>query len=95
MIFVGAIFVFIGLLLSQSGQAYSWFDNKLSKVGNWLNINPQQVFLLFSSPIFAILTMRAAGLEIKMYSPIIAVASWLIGIVFAIYGSWNNKNNNF
>jgi len=95
MFFVGGIFVFIGLLLSQSGQAYSWLDDKLTKVGNLLDINPWQVFLMFSSPILAILTTKAAGFETKMYSPIIAVASWLIGIAFAVYGGRSRKDNKF
>jgi len=95
MFFVGGIFVFAGLLIAQHERISFWLQNQLAKVGAWLEISPWQVLLLFSGPIFVILTTRAAGLEKRMYSPGIAVASWLIGIALVIYGGMNRKNGPF
>jgi len=91
----GIIIVTVGLLVLRSDKAYNWYEDKLSRIGNWLGVYSWQVLLLIFSPIFAVLAANAAGFWIRMYSPYAAVMIWLIGIACAICGGlhWANEKH--
>ncbi len=90
---IGLGFLALGVLVFQNEKVHIWWRGKLEKVADWFGIHSWQLILLIMSPTFAVLTVNAAGYLQKMYSPIIAVVAWSLGIGLAIVGGvqWSRE----
>jgi 4-amino-4-deoxy-L-arabinose transferase-like glycosyltransferase len=77
---------FLGIWAVDKGHLPAWVNKPLQAVASWLKITTGQVFSLFFSLIFSILTCVAAGFLALMYSPQTAVICWGTGIILAAFG---------
>jgi 4-amino-4-deoxy-L-arabinose transferase-like glycosyltransferase len=87
-LFVGFSVFIGGLIIFQSQKAYGQISLKLQKAADWLEVTDWQIVLLFISLVFVFLAAMGAGLIQKMYSPVIAVISWIFGIGLAFIGGY-------
>jgi 4-amino-4-deoxy-L-arabinose transferase-like glycosyltransferase len=84
---VVGLFLFVWKLPVDAAEAVSIKPDSLA-------INPDtpalawQSVLLFASPFLAILAAVQAGDGAEMINPLIAVAAWIISIIFAVFGAW-------
>ena len=61
---------------------------KLQKTANWFEVTNWQVLLISLSFIFAFLATAGAGSSPMMYSPILAVVSWILSIGLILVGGY-------
>jgi hypothetical protein len=80
--------LFSGLMVFGNERIYGWFYAKIQKIANWLDVTDWQVLLLFISPFFIFLASAGAGSFKKMYSPALAVISWILGIGLILIGGY-------
>ncbi len=67
----------------------------IRKISNWLDIKVWQALFLAIGLLLPIFVSLAAGAEIKMHSPAIAIVAWILSMTLAIIGSYNQKRSHF
>lgn len=89
----GSSFFVLGLLIHQNENIRRWFEGRIEKIAGWFGVSHWQVLLLALSPFFMFLGALGAGYGQRMHSPVLAIASWLLGILLTLVGScaWNEE----
>lgn len=88
MLIVGIILFITSAWLIQGKSLPSWFESLFVRLTSILGVTRWQVIALVLSPIMTWLACLAAGFDIKMNNPPLAVAAWIVGIGLAIIGGW-------
>ena len=83
---IGIVLFYLGIWSVEKNHLPAWVENILNAISSRLRITPGQVFCLFFSLCFSLLTPAAAGFMAKMFSPQAAVLCWMFGILLAAYG---------
>jgi hypothetical protein len=86
---LGYVLLLVGVYAVRSARSPGWLARPLAVMGGWLRLGPGQALALLMSPLFAVLARLAAGDFITAIHPGVASAAWLVGIAFAIVGSWS------
>lgn len=60
----------------------------------WLKVTRQGLVFLGLSLLFAITAGLAAGDQDQLRAPVLAVAAWVLGMVFALAGGWRRPTTN-
>jgi len=84
----GSLFLFIGLFLFWNKRFYERLDGEIQKIANWFGVTNWQVLLIIMSPLFIFLAAAAAGPLKRMFSPALAVTSWILGIALILVGGY-------
>lgn len=93
LIFLGFVLLFFGAVSIYREELPSFVKNRLDKVGNKLNVYPNQVIFLMLSLSFAITAILAAGDEKMMLNMPIGVGSWILGIIFGVLAVWDKDED--
>ncbi len=88
MLAVGTLLFATSWIVLQNEKAYEWLDMRLQKIADWFHVMSWQILLIAISPVFMFLTVASSGFGEKMYIPILAIVSWLLGIALALVGSY-------
>jgi hypothetical protein len=87
-LWIGFSLLISGLIIFQSEKAYQQFSLIVKKIADWFEVTDWQILLLLISIVFIFLAPTAAGFLERMYSPVIAVVSWVLGITLAFVGAY-------
>lgn len=84
----GLVLFLLGALGYSRNRFPAWLEYVLASAGRWFSISPTQFFLILVSPFLSYGAWLCAGDESKMTLPVLAVALWILSILFLIAGSW-------
>ncbi len=90
-ILFGFLQISVSLLLMFNEQAYRWWALKLKKITNWLAVDAFHGALLGTSLVFSYLAVISSGFEPALKSPFVAISSWLVSILLAVWGASNRS----
>lgn len=77
---------YLGLRTIESNRLPAWIEKPFLAAANWLKVTPAQVFSLIFALLFSIMTTIGAGFGAFMFSPLVGVLSWVVGILLVVYG---------
>jgi len=88
------LFLFVlGVYSFYRGGLPSWMKKLLEKVGNKLEIYPNQVVFLFLSLCLAIIAVLSAGSSAYMWNLPLSISTWIGGIILSVLGSWQKDED--
>lgn len=74
--------------IAERGSAPPWLKYLESRLSQWLGVRGWQLLCLLISPILAWIAAIAAGDDVWMFLPFVAVTAWVSGIALAVIGGW-------
>jgi len=95
LIFISGLVLFAaGSLAVSQSKWLVWLERQSQGLKGLLGIQSRQAPCLIISFVAVIIATEAAGFGPLMRSPWLAVTSWIVGIVFALLGSWDIKEGS-
>ncbi len=85
----GMLLFLLTTLSFTRGEFPKWFYKPVQAIRNWLQVSPSGFHLLWSAPIFSLGAWLAAGDGSMMLSAPIAIAAWILSIVFLVASHWD------
>ncbi|MCL4559774.1 MAG: glycosyltransferase family 39 protein [Chloroflexi bacterium] len=87
----GAAAFLLGAQAIERGRLPGPVSPRLAAAAAWLGVAADQVLLLFLAVCLAVAATAAAGFGDLMVQPLVAVVTWILGIVFVVLGGWGQK----
>jgi len=88
----GVAFFLLASLGFTKGSLPGWVNKSIGAVSRWLGVNVAQAFMIALAPLFSFAAWLAAGDAVQMRLPLIAVATWILGIALVILGNWRSEH---
>ncbi len=85
---IGLLFFMGGMYMASRLDRRVFFDPALEWTASKLGVRTAQFICLISGVLLAILATVAAGTSSLMISPLVAIISWIGGIVLVVLGGW-------
>jgi 4-amino-4-deoxy-L-arabinose transferase-like glycosyltransferase len=85
---IGMLMFSGGMLMASRPDRKSFFEPLLEWIALKMGIRPVQFVCLVSGVLSAALATVAAGVDPLMISPLVAIISWILGIVLVVLGGW-------
>jgi 4-amino-4-deoxy-L-arabinose transferase-like glycosyltransferase len=90
---ISAIGMLLFLLTTVSftrAEFPAWLHKPIQTIRHWLQLSPSGFHFFWSAPIFSIIAWLAAGDGNLMLSAPIAVAAWILAIIFIVASHWGS-----
>jgi 4-amino-4-deoxy-L-arabinose transferase-like glycosyltransferase len=91
----GLVLLILSSQIIEKGSTPGWLNSVETRLKKWLGIARWQPLCLVLSLVLAWLTILAAGDELMMINPWLAIPAWILGIALAILGGWRFSEENY
>jgi 4-amino-4-deoxy-L-arabinose transferase-like glycosyltransferase len=92
---IGLVLLILSSQIIEKGSAPGWLNSVETRLKTWLGIARWQLLCLVLSLVLAWLTILAAGDELMMINPWLAIPAWILGIALAVLAGWRFREENF
>jgi 4-amino-4-deoxy-L-arabinose transferase-like glycosyltransferase len=92
---IGLVLLILSSQIIEKGNTPDWLNSIATRLKKWLGIENWQLLCLVLSLVLAWVTVLAAGDELMMINPWLAIPTWISGIVLAVLAGWRFQEENY
>lgn len=92
---IGLVLLVLSSQIIEKGSAPGWLNSIATKLKKWLGIESWQLLCLVLSLVLAWMAILAAGDDLMMINPWLAVIAWISGIALAVLAGWRFREEKY